>query len=308
MRSIPFEVSRLGGLNQEAVRANAILRELLVELALTLVPRGVTPKAFGELSRYAFACAAARISRRPNGKINHSRVAALTGISRADVKKLLQNTDSAKPTPRSSRMPIERVLNGWCTDRRFADKQGSPKTLQVSGSSTSFAYLTKLYGGDVPHRAVLDELQRIGAVRREGERVVLTMARARRGRPTFAALSSALPAIIDGIRVASRAEVSSASPAIYRLTIPAKSNLDLTILRERVSSTVTTMLNGLGESLGEGLTASKARQVQPHSFVVTVLLAENVSQESLQPMLNSLVKSRRAAKKKFGSAGRDERG
>ena len=303
MRSVrSFEFSIPGGLDQETARANTILRELLVELALTLVPRGITPKAFGELSRHAFAHAAARISRRPNGKINHSRVAALTGLSRADVKRLLQNADPVVPRSRSSRMPIERVLNGWRTDRRFVDKKGNPKTLQVSGPSKSFAYLTKLYGGDVPHRAILDELQRIGAVRTDGENVMLTMARARRGRPTFDALLSALPAIIDGIRVASRPEASVAAPVIYRLVIPAKSSLDLTLMRERVLSTVTAMLNGLGESLGGGLTAPKSRQTQPHSFVVTVLLAENTAEESFRHTREPLVKSRRAARKTLRSA------
>jgi hypothetical protein len=199
-------------------------------------------------------------------------------------------------------MPIERVLSGWCTDRRFVNKEGNPKALQVSGSSISFSYLTKLYAGDVPHRAVLDELQRIGAVRRHGQNVILTMARARRGRPTFAALTSALPAIIDGIRVASRAGTSSASPAIYRLTIPAKSAFDLAIMRERCLSSITAMLDGLGESLGGDLTMQKAPLLQPHSFVITVLLAENTSEELFQSrMRNNQPKSRRIMKKKATS-------
>jgi Family of unknown function (DUF6502) len=293
-----FESSRVNGLNQETARASAILRELLVELALTLVPRGVTPRTFSDLSKHAFALAAASLSQRPNGKINYSRVAALTGLSRADVKRLLQTTNSTMPLNRSGQMPIDRVLNGWCTDRRFVDKKGNPRPLRVSGPLVSFARLTRLYGGDVPHRAVLEELRRVGAVRTVGENVVLTIAKARRGRPSIATLSSVLPAIIDGIRMASDTHVA---PAIYRLTIPAKSSLDLAIMRERCSSTITTMLSGLGDSLGGNLTTPKNRQLQQHSFVVTVLLSENKGQEPVQrPMRSDVVRGGRTVKRISG--------
>jgi len=256
---------------EHLARGNAALRDLLVELALTLLPRGITPRTFSELSRQAFACAAATTSQRSNGKINHSRVAALTGLSRADVKRLLASPNPPDAALRFVEMPIERVLQGWRADRRFIDRLGNPRVLRISGASNSFALLTKLYGGDVPHRAVLDELHRIGAVRREGQNVRLL----RRERPRFTALMSALPAIIDGIRVASAAEGSRTPPAMYRLVIPAKSEIDLTLVRERCASTVTAMLSGLGESLGGHLTKPTIRQDRSKSFIVTVLLTEN---------------------------------
>jgi hypothetical protein len=170
-------------------------------------------------------------------------------------------------------MPIEKVLQGWRGDRRFLDKQGHPKTLRISGPSNSFLILTRLYGGDVPHRAILDELQRVGAVRRDGQYVALTG----RERPRLNSLMFALPAIIDGIRIASRGGSSRMPPAIYRLRIPAKSELDMTLLRQRCVSTVATMLSGLGESLGGQLTRPLTKQSGAKSFVVTVLLTESKS-------------------------------
>jgi hypothetical protein len=283
--------------NQQSADGNPALQELLIELALTLLPRGMTPKMFGELSRYAFAYAAARISQHSNGKVNHSRVAALTGLSRADVKRLLQGGDSAVPAGRSTQTPIERVVNGWRADRRFTDREGNPKPLRISGPSKSFAHLARMYGGDVPHRAILDELHRIGAVRREGKNVILNMTRVRPRRHRFASLSFVLPAIIDGIRVASTAEISRAPPSMYRLTIPAKSGLEVAIMRERCVSTVTAMLNGLEESLGH-LATPRPHRDQLHSFVVTVLLAENRNKESVQlPVSGDLVRARRGTKK-----------
>ena len=278
--------------NEDAARGNTELRELLCELALALVPRGMTPKLFGELSRHAFVHAAARISQQANGRINHSRVAALTGLSRADVKRILLNGDAMSPIGRSEQMPIERVLHAWRVDRRFSDNRGNPKRLRVSGTSASFAVLAKLYAGDVPHRAILDELRRIGAVRREGKVVVLAKARVLRHRRRVASLSSVIPALIDGIRLAAACETSREPPSIYRLTIPVPSDLKLAIVRERCLSTVATMLNGLEESLGGQIIRARSRRAQQHSFVLTVLLAENEASPSLSRSTQSAAMQR----------------
>jgi hypothetical protein len=279
--------AKANGQNQETVRGNTELQELLCELALTLLPRGMTPKLFGELSRRAFVRAAARISQLANGRINHSRVAALTGLSRADVKRILLNGDANAPIGRSDQMPIERVLHAWRVDRRFSDSHGNPKRLRVSGTSTSFAVLAKLHGGDVPHRAILDELRRIGAVRRDGKDVVLMTTRVLRKRRRLASLSLVIPALIDGIRVAAACEISREPPSIYRLTIPAQSDLDIAIVRERCLSTVATMLNGLKESLGGHAIPARSRKAQQHSFILTVLLADNGSCKSVSSSAQS---------------------
>ena len=284
--------------DQESDRGHAVLRELLRELALTLVPRGMTPKVFGELSRHAFVHAAVQISRQAHGRVNHSRVAALTGLSRAEVKRILLNGESVNVIGRSAELPIERVLHAWRVDRRFIDSLGHPKRLRVSGTSTSFACLAKLYGGDVPHRAVLEELRRIGAVRREGKDVVLTTTRAVQRRRRLTSLSLVLPALIDGIRLAAVCEASHKPPAIFRLAIPVKSDLNATVVRERCLSTVATMLNGLEESLGGQIVSSRSRRDHPYSFVVTVLLAENGVIEPVNRLPQSPVRpSRRTFKK-----------
>ena len=301
-----LNASRPNDPNQQVARGNAVLRELLRELALTLIPRGMTPKTFSELSRHAFVYAAARISKQANGRVNCSRVAALTGLSRADVKKILMNGDSLSPVGRSGQMPIERVLHAWRADRRFSDHRGNPKRLRISGTSTSFAYLAKLYGGDVPHRAVLEELRRIGAVRRDGNDVVLTTARPLGQRRRFASLSLVTPALIDGIRLAATDEALNKSPSIYRLAIPVKPDLNVAIVRDRCLSTVTTMLNGLEESLGGQITRSRSRGAQRYSFVVTVLLTENRAGEPESQSAG--VRAVRTFKKTRKSSNKNSRG
>lgn len=254
-----------------SLRGTAVLQELLVELAFVLLPRGMTPRRFGELTRFAFVRAATEMSRLRNGRVNYSRVAAQTGLSRADVKRLLKS--DVFDVHRVAHAPTERVVNGWRTDRLFAYRSGRPKGLRIAGSGASFARLVRKYGGDVPPRAVLDELRRIDAVTDDGKSVWLKTSPSLRKRHNFAFLSPVLPVLVDGIRIASRR--SRPSTSIQRLTLPVESEVDLAIVRERCRSSTKSMLDGLGESLGMSVTMPRRRRTSAYSFTITVLLVEN---------------------------------
>jgi hypothetical protein len=256
-----------------SVRGASVLQELLTELAFVLLPRGMTPKRFGELARSAFVQAAADMSKLRNGKVNHSRVAAQTGLSRADVKRLLRT--NVFDSVRSDQTPVRRVISGWRTDRKFAHRDGRPKRLRISGSSLSFASLVKKYGGDVPHRAVLDELRRIGAVSGDEVSVQLQPSHHRYQRHDFVFLLPVLPALVDGIRIASSKTRSRAASSIHRLSLPVETEVDLAIVRDRCASSAKTMLEGLGHSLGTQVTVPKRTRKSAYSFTITVLLAEN---------------------------------
>jgi hypothetical protein len=54
-------------------------------------------------------------------------------------------------------------MDGWRVDRKF-QRKGQPRDLEISKPGPSFKALVGKYAGDIPHRAVLHELQRIGAV------------------------------------------------------------------------------------------------------------------------------------------------
>ncbi len=59
-----------------------------------------------------------------------------------------------------------RVLTAWTRDADFQDEQGQPRVLDPSDGASGFAALVRRYSGDMPVRAVLDELLRVGAVQR----------------------------------------------------------------------------------------------------------------------------------------------
>jgi Family of unknown function (DUF6502) len=264
-----------------ATRGVEVLQELLTELAFVLLPRGMTPKRFNEMVRAAFVQVAADISRLRNGKVNQSRVAAQTGLSRADVKKLLRH--QVLSWAHRSQTPVERVIEGWRTDPEFATRPGKPRRLSVSGSRYSFAQLVRKYGGDVPARAVLEELRRIGAVVDANGAILLQASPSIRYRYDFGFLSPVLPALVDGLRIASNKPGPKAASSIHRLNLPAETDVDLAIVRDRCISTVQSMLDGLAHSLGTQAAAPRSRRPPNYSFSVTILLAENSSKKSHQP-------------------------
>lgn len=263
---------RLAKLSPATIRGAAALQDLITELALVLLPRGMTPKQFGDLARSAFVHAAADISKLRNGKVNHSRVAAQTGLSRADVRRLLKHNEFELRI--RGRSAVERVIDGWRTDRAFATRAGQPKRLSIGDGTASFTRLVSKYGGDIPHRAVLDELRRIGAVKDSDGYVVLQTSLHVKKRHDFAFLSPVLPALLDSLRIASRSAAPSASSSIYRLTIPAETDLDLSIVRERCTSSAQSMLDGLAHSLGAQVTVPRKKRRGAYSFAITILLAE----------------------------------
>ena len=256
-----------------SLRGDTALQKLLEALADVLLPRGMTPKRFGELARFAFLRAAVERSRLRNGRVNHSRVAAQTGLSRAEVKRLLLQNEALYHDG-FAQAPVEKVLRGWRTDPAWAHRLGRPKLLRISGPRASFAALVRKYGCDVPHRALLDELRRLDAVADDGSSVWLKTSQTLRRRNDFAFLSPVLPVLVDAIRLASR-RASSRPSSIYRLTFPLENEIDLAIVRARCASTAQSMLDGLGDSLGTAITTPRRRGKPRCSFTVTVLLAEN---------------------------------
>jgi hypothetical protein len=260
------------GPDSRTARGTAALQYLLTELALILLPRGMTPKRFGHLARSAFVHAAAGISKLQNGRVNHSRVAAQTGLTRADVTRLLRT--KVVDAEACGQAAVERVISGWRTDREFVIRPGAPKRLPVIGRSGSFARLVKKYGGDLPHRAVLDELLRIGAVCEIDGKVEPRRSLHLRQRNNFDFLSPVLPALVDLLSISGKKATSKVLP-IQRLTIPVKTEIDLAIVRERSASSAQSMLDGLARSLGTQVTIPKSRRRLGHSFTVTIVLAES---------------------------------
>lgn len=110
----------------------------------------------------------------PEGKKQTiSRISALTGLTRKEVKRLLDK-DEADADPGQARYSRAiRVISGWLNDRRFQDQQGKPMVLAIEGGRNSFALLVKEYSGDIPTKAMLGMLEEAGSVKVVQDRVRL---------------------------------------------------------------------------------------------------------------------------------------
>jgi hypothetical protein len=70
------------------------------------------------------------------------------------------------------------VISAWHREHAFMDDSGLPRPLVFDGGAYSFAALVKQYSGDIPARAILDELLHAGAVNRSEDGLLMPVARA----------------------------------------------------------------------------------------------------------------------------------
>jgi len=144
--------------------AIAACERLLSPLIAILLRLGISAADFNELTKEVFVRTAARQMIRGNGKPNRSRVAIVTGLTRSEVAHVL---DRVRNVRRRELRPhrADRVLKGWFSDPDFVTSVGRPRALTIKGRRGSFQDLVKRYSGDIPARAMLDELIASSTVR-----------------------------------------------------------------------------------------------------------------------------------------------
>ena len=137
---------------------------VLRSLARVLMRYGVSVQAFIDLAKRAYIGAAQCDFTLPTRKMTGSRLALITGLTRKDVQRL--TTDRAPSDERALARVNRavRVIAGWRRDSAFHGEAGVPAVLQIDGQGATFSELVRRYSGDIPVRAVLDELVRNGSV------------------------------------------------------------------------------------------------------------------------------------------------
>lgn len=139
---------------------------LLAPLTRILLRHGISHAEFADWAKNAFVSQASTNFGVKDKKPTVSRIAIVTGINRKEVKRIMELPAEADPgTSKQNR--ATRVVTGWLQDEEFQDKKGNPVALEYGEPESSFNQLVKRYSGDVPARAVLDELMRVGTVERK---------------------------------------------------------------------------------------------------------------------------------------------
>ena len=142
------------------------LRMMLKPLVKLLVSQGVSHGDFSEAAKDVYVEVAIRHFDK-SSRVNQSRIAILTGLTRKEVKNVIDRAMRAEPHTKNFSRP-SRVLAGWHSDPRFLGPYGVPLEVpyesSVDGGTPSFVELVKTYSGDMAPRPMLKELLRIGAV------------------------------------------------------------------------------------------------------------------------------------------------
>ena len=155
----------------------AILR-LLRPLVRILLKNGVPYRTFSELIKWVYIDVARKEFGIRGRKQSTSRISVITGLSRKEVTRVRQLT---RPDDRASIETYNRaarVIAAWRRESKFLDAAGKPVPLPMAGPGVTFSELVKRYSGDVPVRATLDELIRVGAAKQmeDGKIHLLTRA------------------------------------------------------------------------------------------------------------------------------------
>ena len=142
----------------------AVLR-LLRPLVRLLLHHSVPYETFADLARWVYVDVAEKDFTLPNKKQTTSRISVITGLHRKEVARL-QAMDVADNTGAvASFNRAEKVVTAWLHEYPRTDAASRAAPLPLDGER-SFSALVKRYSGDMPVRAVLDELLRVGVAQR----------------------------------------------------------------------------------------------------------------------------------------------
>jgi hypothetical protein len=71
----------------------------------------------------------------------------------------------------------QRVMSAWLREDAYQDEKGDPRSLEFAGAG-SFSELVRMHSGDMPARAIADELIRQGVLKEEADGRLTLRARA----------------------------------------------------------------------------------------------------------------------------------
>ena len=134
-------------------------------LVRLLIAQGVTHAEFSETAKEVYVEVALR-NFEDEGKVNKSRIAILTGLTRKEVKNVIDRALTSGYNERTYSRPA-RVLTGWYSDPAFQGPYGIPLEIPYESpeeEAPTFVSLVRQYSGDMAPRQMLNQLLESGSV------------------------------------------------------------------------------------------------------------------------------------------------
>ncbi len=148
---------------QNKILYKAIFK-LLRPLVRIFLRNGMPFAAFAEIAKRAYVDVAEVEFSVPGKKQTNSRISTITGLTRKEVQRIKAIEDGGNDDLIERYNRAARVVYGWVHDASYSDENNQSRDLTIEGVAPSFSALVKEYSGDVPPRAILDELLQIGIV------------------------------------------------------------------------------------------------------------------------------------------------
>jgi hypothetical protein len=157
-----LDKSKSADIRKAAKRA---LAQMLEPLAGFVLDAGLSASEVHALFREAAVRSAAAKQIERSERVNISGIAAITGIPRADISRILKaSSDPDEGDGDGQQHSTNRILAAWHENPKFTGPDGQPAELPLYGRGVTFEALARKYGRGLPTRALLDELIRSGAV------------------------------------------------------------------------------------------------------------------------------------------------
>ncbi len=155
----------------------AAILAVMRPVAAILLRFGVGYREFSDICKTAFVEAASDEFGIRGRQTNASRVAAMTGLTRKEVRRIRSlKLLTTLPSAAGHSVPAE-VLHVWYSDSRFSSATGAPKPLTFDAGPTSFSTLVNSCVGDISPGAIRTELKRVGAVVEDAEGLLVVQRR-----------------------------------------------------------------------------------------------------------------------------------
>ncbi len=134
---------------------------VLAPLARLMIAKGVTFQMASEVMKRAYVQAAQKHFVEADDAASGTKLSLLTGLNRKEIRRLTSEEQVEKRAPMASYASA--VNAAWRTQRRWKNKDGSPKALPKRGAG-SFDELVRSVTTDHRPSAVFEELERLGYV------------------------------------------------------------------------------------------------------------------------------------------------
>jgi hypothetical protein len=119
---------------------------------------------FADIAKRVYVDTAAEEFGIDGKKQSISRNSVLTGLTRKEVKRVREMPPPSDRAHSEKYNRAARVIAAWRREEPFTNPSGEPLDLPLTGDGPSFSGLVKRFSGDLPVRAVLDELISAGNV------------------------------------------------------------------------------------------------------------------------------------------------